>query len=130
MTVKLKPGAMLEQLARMKSGTGRMRDATGLSPEAIQGALQTSVVPDDVAEIIVGYLGPGVLLRGEKSLPKKEAVVEESPQEEPAADAHLSVREIVEKVKSGELSKAEVLEAEAAKEKPRSSLFAALEELE
>jgi len=147
MMVKFRNGAILEQLNLMGSGTGRMRDATGLTPSDIQKAIKEDGASDDIAEIIVGYLGEGILLNGEViadlNIEEPEVVedTEEYPVEEPAAevvdedvlpeiDITLTVDEIVEKVKSGEWPIEAVLELEGAKEKPRSTLISELEELE
>ena len=140
--VKFRNGAILEQLSLMGSGTGRMRDATGLTPSDIQKAIKEDGASDDIAEIIVVYLGEGILLSGEVIA---EPVIEEpdvtAPVEEPVVevvdedvmpeiDITLTVDEIVEKVKSGEWPIEAVLELEGAKEKPRSTLISELEELE
>lgn len=152
MTVKFKAGAILEQLARMKSGTGRMRDATGLDPADIQRALQKNEVPDDIAKIIVKYVGEGVLLAPEKARKDEPVVAPEkepvhlAPNDGPAVvpgvvagqtkdelseiDITLSVAKIMKKVHDGEWSAEMVRELESQQENPRATLLAQIEALE
>ena len=139
--VKFRNGAILEQLSLMGSGTGRMRDATGLTPSDIQKAIKEDGASDDIAKIIVGYLGEGILLSGEViadldieepdvAAPAKEPVVEVVEEVLSEIDIALTIDEIVEKVKYGEWPIEAVLELEDAKERPRSTLISRLEELE
>ena len=142
MMVKFRNGAILEQLSLMGSGTGRMRDATGLTPSDIQKAIKEDGASDDIAKIIVGYLGEGILLSGEViadldieepdvAAPAKEPVVEVVEEDVLSEiDIALTIDEIVEKVESGEWPIEAVLELEDAKERPRSTLISRLEELE
>ena len=143
MMVKFRNGAILEQLSLMGSGTGRMRDATGLTPSDIQKAIKEDGASEDIAKIIVGYLGEGILLNGEVIADPiiEEPDVEVAPVEEPVVevveedvlseiDITLTIDEIVEKVESGEWPIEAVLELEDAKERPRSTLISRLEELE
>ena len=145
MTVKFKEGAISDQLKRMRSGTGRMRDATGLTPAQIQSVLKKNEAPEDVAEIIVGYVGQGVLSSGSK-IEKKEPVVEEKVEAEepvdvdadttaedtslPEIDLTMSVKNIVAKIVSGEWPADAVKELESQQEKPRGTLLAEIEKLE
>lgn len=146
--VKFRDGAIIEQLSLMGSGTGRMRDATGLSPAEIQRAIKDDGAPDDIAGIIVGYLGKGILDSGEPApVIDVGEPVEGGNAEEELADApdddtdveqaediqeidiSLTVDEIVENVESGLWPASAVLELETAKDRPRSTLVSRLEEL-
>lgn len=123
MKVKFREGAILEQLTRMKSGTGRMRDSTGLAPGQIQAALQTNSAPKDVADLIVSYVGTGVLL----SAPKEKDVEDVRASD---IDISLSIKDIMEKIESGEWDAAEVAELESKQPKPRGTLLSQIEALE
>lgn len=148
MMVKFRDGAIIEQLSLMGSGTGRMRDATGLSSAEIQRAIKADGAPDDIAGIIVGYLGKGILDSGEPApVIDVGEPVEGGNAEEELADApdddidveqaediqeidiSLTVDEIVENVESGLWPASAVLELETAKDRPRSTLVSRLEEL-
>lgn len=142
--VRFKPGAVAERMRLAKIGTGQLRDRSGLSSIAIQRLLKTNEAPKDVAEVVVRFLGTGLVEDGEKASDVKVAVAGGS--KAPAADdapsgegddsdedvldlSKMSVTSVLEAIERGDFTAAAAWELESKAEAPRTTLLRKLQAL-
>lgn len=100
--------AFWARLSEMGMGSGNLASRLGMHPDIIQSMIRTTECPDEEGEILLKFLGLGIL------------------EKLPIGD--YSIKHIKTRVESGEWTIEDVLEKEMARENPRKGILEWAEE--
>jgi hypothetical protein len=122
--VRFEKGAVAGRMKAMGVGTGQLRDRTGLTSVAIQAVLHTDTAPDDVAEVLVKYLGKGLVVGGPA---EKKPAAKATGKEEGVDLSGMTAAQVLVAVDAGEFTAAAAWEREQEAETPRKVLLRELQ---